>query len=152
MPQRKLLPVTANGFREPAGTPLTQVPSPPSWMGEVAAKKFIETAEYLVDLRAITIGEVPLLEQFAACYGRWVAAEEALANGDPGWRTVLTRQGTEGTAVPTPAMLQSRQSVDQLRKLAAALGLSPVDRLKLPALRAGGEEDPMDILLAQRAG
>jgi P27 family predicted phage terminase small subunit len=152
MPPRKLRPHTADGFREPAGRPLTEVPPPPHWMDDVASKKFVETAEYLVDVRALTAGELPLVEQFGAAYSRWVAAEKLLVAGDPGWRVVLTRQGTEGTAVPTPAMLQSRQSAEQLRKLAAILGLTPVDRAKLPAQRDGGEDDPMDVLLSQRAG
>jgi phage terminase small subunit len=107
--------------------------------------------EYLTDLRAVTAGEVPLVEQFAAVYSRWLQSEIDLANGDPGWRTVVTRQGTDGSSVPTPAMLTNRTALEQLRKLATALGLSPVDRAKLPASRVGGEEDPMDVLLAKRS-
>ncbi len=151
MPARKLLPVTASGPRDIAGHPLTRVPPPPPWMNDVAATKFTETMAYLVDLRAVTAGEVPLAEQYSCCYARWLQSEIELANGDPGWRTVVTRQGTDGSSVPTPAMLVNRTALEQLRKLATVLGLSPVDRAKLPASRAGGEEDPMDALLAKRS-
>ncbi len=144
MPPRKLSPYTAAGVRNIAGSPLKEVPEPPQWMGEIAAHKFTEVATYLVSLGAVTVAEVGLIEQFAACYGRWVAAETALANGDPGWRTVLTRQGTEGTSVPTPAMLQMKQALDQLRKLGAALGLAPVERARLPSASSGDTDDPME--------
>ena len=151
MPARKLLPVTAAGPRDIAGQPLDRVPPPPAWMNNVASSKFIQTMEYLVDLRAVSAGEVPLVEQFAAVYSRWLQSEIDLANGDPGWRTVVTRQGTDGSSVPTPAMLTNRTALEQLRKLATVLGLSPIDRAKLPASRAGGAEDPMDVLLAKRS-
>ncbi len=147
MPPRKLRPVTSDGAREIAGTPIVEAPPPPDWMNEIAAGKFSEIAGYLVSLGAITVAELALVEQYACCYSRWVAAEKALASGDPGWRSVLTRQGSEGTAVPTPAMLQLRQSLDQMRKLGAALGLAPVDRAKLPSVRSGELEDPVEVML-----
>jgi len=147
MPTKKLLPVTSSGIRNIAGTPITEPPPPPAWMNELAAAKFTEVASYLTSLGAITVAELALVEQYAACYSRWVAAEKALASGEPGWRSVLTRQGTEGTAVPTPAMLQLRQSLDQLRKLSTALGLAPVERAKLPTIRSGEPEDPAEAML-----
>jgi P27 family predicted phage terminase small subunit len=147
MPTKKLLPVTSSGIRNIVGTPITVPPLPPEWMNELAAAKFTEVAGYLTSLGAVTVAELALVEQYAACYSRWVAAEKALADGDPGWRSVLTRQGTEGTAVPTPAMLQLRQSLDQLRKLGAALGLAPVDRAKLPSIRGGEPEDSAEAML-----
>lgn len=134
-------PILSAGRREIAGAPLDHIPDPPAFLNDVGRRKFEEIAAYLVDLRAMTAGEIPLVEQFAACYSRWVAAEEALAGGDPGWRTVVTRQGTPGSSVPTPAMLQSQRSIEQLRKLGAALGLAPVERARLPAGRDGGEDE-----------
>jgi len=147
MPPRKLRPVTSDGPRDISGTPIVEAPPPPAWMNEIAADKFTEIASYLVSLGAITVAELALVEQYAACYSRWVVAEKALANGDPGWRSVMTRQGTEGTAVPTPAMLQLRQSLDQMRKLGVALGLTPVDRAKLPSVRSGEPEDTVEVML-----
>jgi P27 family predicted phage terminase small subunit len=148
---RKLSPITAAGRREIAGEPLDVIPEPPAWMNPAARRKFEEVAGYLVALRALTAGEVSLVEQFAACYARWVEAEEALSSGDPGWRTVISRGGAAGSSVPTPMMLQSQRSIEQLRKLSAALGLSPVERSRLPAARGGGKEDPMDVLLSKRS-
>lgn len=147
MSPRKLRPVTSDGPRNISGTPIVEAPPPPAWMNEIAADKFTEIASYLVSLGAITVAELALVEQYAACYSRWVVAEKALANGDPGWRSVMTRQGTEGTAVPTPAMLQLRQSLDQMRKLGVALGLTPVDRAKLPSVRSGEPEDTVEVML-----
>jgi P27 family predicted phage terminase small subunit len=149
MPPRKLRPITAAGPRDISGKPLTEVPAPPGWMDDVGRRKFEEVGAYLVDLGAITVGEVPLLEMFAATYARWIAGEGMLAAGDPGWRTVITRQGTEGTAVPTAAMLQVRTSIDQLRRLGAALGLAPVERAKLPAVREGGQEEDVERMFRE---
>jgi P27 family predicted phage terminase small subunit len=147
MPYRRLSPTTAAGPREIAGRPLTEIPEPPAWMTEAARRKFAEIAGYLVGLGAVTAGELALVEQYAAVYARWAAAEEQLSSGDPGWRTVLTRQGTPGSSVPTPAMLQSQRSIEQLRKLGATLGLAPVERTRLPAARSGSEPDEMEELL-----
>jgi P27 family predicted phage terminase small subunit len=149
MPPRKLSPVTAAGPREIAGTPITEVPEPPVWMTDIAAAKYTEVAGYLTNLGVLTIAEVTLVEQYACCYARWVAAEKLLADGDPGWRSVLTRQGTAGTSVPTPAMLQMKQSLDQMRKLGAALGLAPVERARLPVTKSGDLDDPVEVMFRE---
>lgn len=151
MPNHRLSPTLAAGPRQITGAPLTFVPDPPQWMSDTARRKHQEVATYLVDLRAITAAEITLIEQYASVYARWVEAEQALASGDPGWRTVLTRQGTPGTSVPTPMMLQSQRSIEQLRKLSSALGLAPVERLRLPVVRQYGEDDPVEQLLLQHA-
>jgi P27 family predicted phage terminase small subunit len=141
MPNHRLSPMLADGPRDVAGTPLTEIPTPPAFLDSTGRRKFLEVAEYLVGLRALTAGEIPLVEQFAAVYARWIAAEEALAAGDPGWRTVVTRQGTPGSSVPTPAMLQSQRSIEQMRRLASLLALAPVERARLPTARDGGEDE-----------
>jgi|APCry1669189034_1035192.scaffolds.fasta_scaffold40393_3 hypothetical protein len=46
-------------------------------------------------------------------------------------------------------MLQSQRSIEQLRKLGAALGLAPVERARLPANRDAGAIDEMEVLLRQ---
>ena len=149
MPNHRLSPTLSTGPREIPGTPLTLIPVPPEWMNKIARRKYEEVTVYLIDLRAVTAGEIALVEQYASVYARWVEAEQALSSGDPGWRTVLTRQGTPGSSVPTPMMLQSQRSIEQLRKLGAALGLAPVERARLPATREGGSIDEMEILLRQ---
>lgn len=149
MPPRKLLPLTAAGPREIGGQTLTEIPEPPPFLNEAGRRKFEEVAAYLVDLGSLTAGEVPLVEMFAAAYSRWVAAEEMLAAGDPGWRVVITRAGTAGSAVPSVATIQMRTSIDQLRRLGAALGLAPVERAKLPSTRQAGQEDEVDRMFRE---
>lgn len=149
MPYRKIAVHTAAGTREIAGTPLTETPEAPVWMGEVARRKFVEVCEYLIDSGSLTAGELGLVEMYSAAYGKWWQAEEALAAGDPGWRVVVSRGGTEGSPVMTPMMAQSMRSMEALRKLGAALGLAPTERSRLPGKRPVGEPDPMDELLAR---
>lgn len=149
MPPRKLLPITAAGPREIGGQPLVEIPAPPSFLNEVGRRKFEEVAAYLVDLGSLTAGEVAAVEMYASAYQKWVAAEEMLAAGDPGWRVVITRAGTPGSSVPSAAMLQSKQSIEQLRRLGTALGLAPVERAKLPSTRPAGEEDEVERLFRQ---
>lgn len=151
MPYRKLAVHTSQGPREIAGKPLTEIPDAPPWMGEVARRKFLETCEYLISTGSLTAGEVGLVELYSTTYARWWAAEEALAAGDPGWRVVISRGGTEGTPVMTPARAEAARSLEALRKLGAALGLAPTERARLPATRDGGEPDEMEELL-RKAG
>lgn len=144
---RKLRAFTADGPREMPGSPITEIPDPPSWMRPAARRRFVEVIEYLVGLGAITAGEVALVAQYSAVFGRWVESEEAMsAAGGLHYRAVLNRQGEEASAVALPAMSQASKCLDQMRKLEAALGLSPAERGRLPATR-GGEEDEMDRLL-----
>ena len=46
-------------------------------------------------------------------------------------------------------MLQARTSIDQLRRLGAALGLAPVERAKLPSTRPAGQEDEVERLFRE---
>jgi len=146
---RKLQPMTADGPRSTAGKPLTAVPEPSSWLNDVAQQKYVEVCEHLVSTGSLCEGELPLVEQFAACYSRWRQAEEMLAAGDPGWRVVVTRQGAPGSTVPTAAMLQMRQSIDQMRRLGAALCLAPAERTRMPSTRDAGEKDAYARLLRE---
>ena len=147
MPYRKIALHTATGPRQVAGTPLVAVPEAPAWMGEVARQKHREICEYLISTGSLTAGEVGLVELYAVTYSRWWQAEAALAAGDPGWRTVISRGGTEGTPVMTPARAEAARSLEALRKLGTSLGCAPTERSRLPATRSGNEDDEMDQLL-----
>lgn len=149
MPPRKLSPVTAAGRRDYPGQPLVEVPDPPAWMRPIAREKFLNTAEYLVSLRAITAAELPLVEMYATAYCHYVEAEMILAAAPLTHRAVLNRQGEEASPVALPAAAQSAKALDQLRKLAAALGLAPVERGRLPAAAAGPEDDPVEKMFAE---
>lgn len=146
MPPRKLSPITSSGARHISGKPLTDVPEPPSWMRPVAARKFVETASYLVDIGAITAGEIPLVEAYSAAYGRWAEAEAHMAGAPLTYRAVLNRQGEEASAVALPAQAQASKALDQMRKFSAALGLSPVERARLPAGPTPEGDDPVEQL------
>lgn len=147
MPYRKIALHTATGPRQVAGTPLVAVPEAPAWMGEVARQKHREICEYLISTGSLTAGEVGLVEVYASTYSKWWHSEAALAAGDPGWRTVISRGGTEGTPVMTPARAEAARSLEALRKLGMSLGLAPTERSRLPSTRRGDEGDPMDELL-----
>lgn len=142
--------MTAAGPRDFGGQPLLEPPLPPEWMRPAARRKFEEVAAYLVSLRAVTAGEVGLIEQLAAVYGRWVEAELILAKGNLHYRAVLNRQGEEASAVAMPAMMQASKALDQMRKIEAALGLSPAERGRLPAA-GGGENDVVDAFFRRAA-
>jgi P27 family predicted phage terminase small subunit len=147
---RKLQPFTAAGAREITGRPLVEVPEPPAWLTPPAAEKFSAVARYLTTLGALTDGEVDLVVQYAAAWGRFVQAEEAMAAADGlHYRVLNDRTGQPASAVASPAQMQSAKAVDQMRRLASSLGLTPTDRAKLPALREPGPPDEMELLLAR---
>jgi P27 family predicted phage terminase small subunit len=138
---RKLSPFVAAGTREISGTPLVEPPAAPEWMRPAARQEFERVAGYLVSIRAVTAGEVGLIEQYACCWGRWIEAEMLLAKGDLHYREVTNRQGEPSSAVALPAMAQASKSLDQLRRLGQSLGLSPVERARLPQAGSGSEDE-----------
>jgi P27 family predicted phage terminase small subunit len=147
---RKLQPFTAAGAREITGRPLVDVPERPALLTPPAAEKFSTVARYLTSLGALTDGEVDLVVQYAAASGRFVQAEEAMAAADGlHYRVLNDRTGQPASAVASPAQMQSAKAVDQMRRLASSLGLTPTDRAKLPALREPGPPDEMELLLAR---
>jgi len=133
---RKLRSCTVNGVRRSPVATLTEIPDPPAWMRPAAAQRFSEVAE------------IGVVEQYAACYGRWVEAEQELSKVAVNYRAVLNRQGEEASAVALPAMMQASKSLDQMHRLGACLGLNPTERARLPATKSG-EVDEMDLLLAR---
>ena len=145
---RKLRSCNANGVRRSPVAPLTEIPDPPAWMRPAAARRFNEVCDYLIGINAITVAEVGVVEQYAACYGRWVEAEQELSKVAVNYRAVLNRQGEEASAVALPAMMQASKSLDQMHRLGACLGLNPTERSRLPATKSG-EVDEMDLLLAR---
>ena len=147
---RKLQPFTAAGAREITGRPLVEVPEPPAWLTPVGRQKFVEVAGYLTSIGALTDGEVDLVVQYAAAWGRFVQAEQSMAAADGlHYRVLNDRTGQPASAVASPAQMQSAKAVDQMRRLASSLGLTPTDRAKLPALREPGPPDEMELLLAR---
>jgi len=144
MPPRKPSPFTADGPRVYAGKPLTEIPEPPEWMRPIARAKFLATCEYLVAAGALTSGETPMVEAFAAAYGRWVEAEMALAADPITYRSVTNRAGEAASAVALPAQAQASKALDHMRKFAAALGLSPSERGRLPVTAAGDADDEVE--------
>jgi phage terminase small subunit len=63
----------------------------------------------------------------------------------------LNRQGEEASAVAMPAMMQASKALDQMRKIEAALGLSPAERGRLPAAGGGGEDDVVEAFFRRAA-
>lgn len=144
MPPRKPSPFTADGPRAYAGKPLTEIPEPPAWMRPIAREKFVATCEYLVGIGALTAGEVPMVEAFAASYCRWVEAETTLATDPITYRSVRNRAGETASAVAVPAQAQASKALDHMRKFAAALGLSPAERGRLPVTAVGDDDDEVE--------
>ena len=147
---RKLKPVLSTGVRIISGTPLKDVPAAPAWMRPRAQKKFTESCEYLVGLRAITYAELGVVERLATYYDQWCSAQEILAKSDLHYTPVQTRQGTDGSAVASAAFMQASKCADIIRKCEQDLGLNPVERARLPVKANDAEDDPMEELLAQR--
>jgi len=114
-----------------------------------AKKKYTETCNYLIALGAITEGELAVVERLAVYYDQWVSAQEILAAEALHYTPVLTRQGTDGSAVASAAYMQASKSADIIRKCEADLGLNPVERARLPVTQTGGSVDKMDELLRQ---
>ena len=131
MQGRKRSPISPAGVRK-TGEPLREIPEPPAYLRPRAAENFRQTCAILISTGAITAGDLPLVERYAATLDRWQSAEERLAKDSLHWERLVDRKGDDASSVPLPAMSQSIKMAEMLLKMESALGLNPVERSRLP--------------------
>ena len=89
-----------------------------------------------------------LVESFVVCYGRWLEAEQGIAE-----HGLVLPAGDDGAGNPTrldysPYYVISNKMIDQMRKLASEIGLSPTARARLLPDSAGAAPAAGAALLA----
>lgn len=128
---------------------LVEVPPPPEWLPPAAKARYLEVAAFLRGAKALAESDLPVVVRYAICWGKWLAAEQRLAAGEPEFVESAGRYGLR--LQPSAARRTSTEAARELARLERVLGLSPADRVSLglaaPAL--GEPDDPMERLLAE---
>lgn len=148
---RKPAAVTSEGRRF-SGAACDSVPEPPSWLSERAKEVFAEVAGQLQAIGALAVTDCGTLARYASAFAKMVAAEEAMTKSGEEifYHQLVNRSGAPASSVPTPPMAMYLAMSREVSRLSVSLGLTPVDRQKLPGAGPIDPSDGMAELLLMR--
>lgn len=98
---------------------------PPAHLSGEAAVKWAELAPQLENLGILSQIDADLLAMYCQFYGRWVEAEQHLAEES----LVLT--GGQGGVYQNPWLAVANKAMEQMHKLGAEFGLTPSSRTRI---------------------
>jgi P27 family predicted phage terminase small subunit len=119
-----------------------RLPTCPRWITGEARAEYRRAGKLLADMRVVTEADRAALAAYAVVYGRWCEAERMV--NEKG----LLVLGTMKTPIQNPYLSVARQSLDQMIRLCAELGLTPSSRSRLQAAPAENETDLATELFA----
>lgn len=124
--------------REPK--PKSGMPPAPSELDARGKKEWARINKSLDGLGLLTSADAAVLALYCAAYSAWCAAQKELKAGH------VVKAGN-GTPIPSPWLVISNRSADQIVKFGAELGLTPSarSRLQVPDI-GGGDESGWDAL------
>jgi P27 family predicted phage terminase small subunit len=111
----------------PPDHPLTELPDPPRWLGDVGEAEYERVGCELIAAGALTGGAVATLVSFASACQRQHDAEAELAR-----LGTLTIPGSTGSTVAHPLVKIAKQAADAVRKFSAELRATPLSRVRNP--------------------
>jgi len=130
-------PLNAN---EPTLEP--SVPPCPRWIKGEARAEYRRAGALLGAMRVITPADRAALAAYAVVYGRWCEAERMVVEKG------LLVLGVEKKPIQNPYLSVARQTLDQMIRLCAELGLTPSSRTRLQAAPVEKEADLASELFA----
>lgn len=112
-----------------------QVPEPPQWLRPLAAEEWHRVVPQLHELGLLARLDLSVVEAYCQTWARWREAETHLV-AEGATYTITTKQGDQYEQA-SPWVAISRQSLAELRRLAAEFGMTPAGRhgLKLKPQR-----------------
>lgn len=119
-----------------------RIPACPRWITGEARAEYRRAGKLLADMRVVTEADRATLAAYAVVYGRWSEAERMVAEKG------MLVLGVEKKPIQNPFLSVARQSLDQLIRLCAELGLTPSSRSRLQAAPAETETDLASELFA----
>jgi P27 family predicted phage terminase small subunit len=136
-PSKRPLP---EGEPEPALAP--DIPEPPVFLTGYARDEWWSIAPELYRLGLLTMIDISTLAAYCQAYGRWRAAEEALARmaANDQLMNGLIIKSSKGDAVPNPLVGVSRKAAHDMIRYAGEFGLTPAARARLAAGPSGAPE------------
>lgn len=110
-------------------SPVIDAPPPPSWLAKDARAEWRRVAPILVERDVLTEGDLGALAAYCDAVGQLIAASRQIAV-----------DGMVIAGKKHPLMTTTVAARNQIRQLAAELGLTPISRSR-PAVRESGEPD-----------
>lgn len=110
-------------------SPVTDVPRPPSWLTKEAKAEWRKVAPILVERDVLTEGDLGALAAYCDAVGQLVAAS-----------AIIAAEGMVVAGKKHPLITTTVAARNQIRQLAAELGLTPISRSR-PAVRDDAERD-----------
>jgi P27 family predicted phage terminase small subunit len=120
--------------------PAREIPSPPEYFSETAAKEWGRMSEQLLRLGLLTAIDYAAFCAYCTIYARWVEAEEALKKTGPVVRS------PSGYPMISPYLTVANRALDQMRQYLTELGLTPASRSRI-SVGHGEQNDPMEAFL-----
>lgn len=106
-----------------------QIPTPPPHLSIEAKREWKRVCKYLESMGMITVLDRAILATYCAHYGRWVIAERKLKELKPANWVTETESGFQQK---TPWLQIATQSMNDMNKAGASLGMNPIDREDVP--------------------
>lgn len=107
--------------------PKTAVPACPSHLKESAKKEWRRITKELKVLGLISHIDRAALAAYCQAWGRWVEAEEKVAETND----IIKTKG--GNIIQNPYLSVANRALDQLTKIAAEFGMTPASRTRVSA-------------------
>jgi P27 family predicted phage terminase small subunit len=145
----KLLAGTARRHRLNPQEPRPEIacPEAPDHLTPFARLEWDRVVGEMVGLGMMTELDRAALAAYCQAYGRWVAAEGALAR--MAMRDAVTEglilRTTSGNAIQNPLVGAANKAMADMVRYAAEFGFTPSARTRVTALGAGDEDDPFAI-------
>jgi len=117
-------------------SPITSTPRAPTWLSKPAAAEWRKVAAILIERDVLTEADLGTLAAYCDAYGQLVDASRQIAADG------LILAGKKHPLITTQVAARN-----QIRQLAAELGLTPVSRSR-PAIRdddAADDDDPLGL-------
>lgn len=139
--------MTGNPGKRPqkaAPEPKAGAPKPPRELTRDARAEWRRVAAELRGLGLLTGVDRAALAAFCQAYGRWAAAERALAamaERDPVTGGLLIKT-TNGNAIQNPIVGVANKAMAAMVRFAAEFGMTPSARSRIEAAPEGKAEDP----------
>jgi P27 family predicted phage terminase small subunit len=134
--------------RESAPLVPAELPEPPVFLVPCAREEWSRLGEELLRLKLLTTADLQTFAGYQA-YGRWRAAEEALAKmaaDDPATFGLITKT-RDGNSMRNPLVLIADEAAATMLKYAAEFGLTPAARSRVSAVDRGAAESKFGSLL-----
>ncbi|MCA0871456.1 phage terminase small subunit P27 family [Seohaeicola saemankumensis] len=147
--QLKVLAGTARKHRLNENEPRPEVaePDPPEHLDGTARAEWERVIGQMVRLGIMSDLDRAPLAAYCQAYGRWVAAEAALARmaaRDPLTGGLMIRT-TSGNAIQNPLVGAANKAMADMVRYAAEFGLTPSSRTQVATLGDTGPENPFAV-------